>query len=92
MGLFLFRFWPVLLPLLAYMLWMTLMRRRAVKAGEERPRFRDGPVYWMVMSTLGVAVLCFFFLAVGIDDEKGEYVPPHMENGVMVPGKIKEKP
>lgn len=90
MGLFLFRFWPVLMPLAVYLLWLRRVRKRAAKAGEPRPHFRDGPWYWMVVATLLTGVLCFVFLAAGIEDKKGEYIPPHMENGVMVPGQIRE--
>jgi hypothetical protein len=91
MGLFLFRFWPVIIPLVLYMLWLRSTQKRAVKNGEEPPHFRDGPLYWLAFATLGMGVLCFFWLGVTIDNTKGEYVPPHVENGVMVPGKIKER-
>ena len=88
MGLFLFRFWPVLIPLLVYMLWLKTVRYKAVKAGRPKPLFREGPWYWLVIATFGVAFSCFIFLGASIDNVKGIYVPPHMDNGVMVPGSI----
>jgi hypothetical protein len=90
MGLFLFRFWPVLIPLLVYVLWLEIVGRKAVKAGQPRLLFREGPWYWLVLATLGTALLCFLWLGATIENKKGTYVPPHMENGVMVPGEIVE--
>jgi len=63
MALFLFRFFPVLLPLIFYLAWLAVARRKARKAGQSLPRFRDGNVYWLVMASLGMAVLCFIFIA-----------------------------
>lgn len=88
MGLFLFRFWPVIIPLVIYMIWFKRVERKAVREGKAKPLFREGPWYWLVIATLGVALLCFIFLGASIDNVKGSYVPPHMENGVMVPGKV----
>ncbi len=92
MGLFLFRFWPVLIPLLVYVVWLRVVGKRAQKAGQAKPLFREGPWYWLVVATLAAAFGCFLFLGASIDGHKGTYVPPHMENGVMVPGVIKEVP
>ena len=89
MGLFLFRFWPVLIPLLVYLLWYWNTGRKAVKAGSEKPKFRDGPWFWIVLSSLFIGFACFLFLGVTIKGTKGEYEPPHMENGVLVPGQVK---
>ncbi len=89
MGLFLFRFWPVLIPLLVYLLWYWNTGRKAVKAGKEKPKFRDGPWFWIVLSSLAIGFGCFIFLGATIEGTKGNYEPPHMENGVLVPGKIK---
>lgn len=88
MGLFLFRFWPVLIPLLVYIIWLQVVGRKAVKEGRAKPLFREGPWYWVVIATLAMAMLCFVVLGISIDGSKGVYVPPHMENGVMVPGTV----
>lgn len=88
MGLFLFRFWPVLIPLVAYVLWMNLVRRKAEKEGKPKPAFRDGPWYWAVLTSLLIAIGCFFLVAMGIDEGKGSYTPPHLEGGKIVPGQV----
>jgi hypothetical protein len=92
MGLFLFRFWPVLIPLLVYLVWFKVVERKAVKAGKPAPLFREGPWYWVVIATFGMAFLCFVWLGASIDNAKGKYVPPHMDAGVLVPGKVEEAP
>lgn len=89
MGLFFLRFWPVLIPLLVYAIWMRNMRARARKTGEPIPDFRDGPWFWALIASLSIAVIIFLFLGLGHEENRGTYVPPHMENGKIIPGEIK---
>lgn len=89
MALFLFRFFPVLLPLLVYAVWHFLAKRKAKKEGKPIPRFRDLPIYWLVMSSLLVGILCMLFLAFSVGGDKGNYIPPHLEGGQVVPAHIK---
>jgi len=91
MGLFLFRFWPVLIPLVVYWLWLMTVGHHAVKAGKPRPLFREGPWYWMVLASLIIGVGCFVFLGSNLEGGKGPYVPPHMKDGKLVPGKVGEE-
>ena len=91
MALFLFRFWPVLAPFACYSIWLLVQRERARRAGMARPHFRDGPIYWLVIASLGIAALCFVFSWTQIESHKGDYVPPHMENGKLMPAKVIEK-
>jgi len=88
MGLFILRFWPVLIPLLVYVIWMISVRNRAKKIGATLPRFRDGPWFWAVVASLLVAVVMFLWIGLNHPENRGDYVPPHMENGKLVPGKI----
>lgn len=83
-----FRFWPALLPLVIYIIWHRLAVRRAKKAGKPVPHFRDGPIYWMVMSCLVIAVLCFALLGFDMEAQRGDYVPPSLQNGMVVPGYV----
>lgn len=89
MGLFLLRFWPVLIPLLVYWLWLKFVGRKATIEGRPVMRFRDGPWFWAVLASLLVAMACFVFVAeeatVGTT---GDYVPPHMEGKTLVPGQV----
>lgn len=89
MGLFLFRFWPALIPLVLYVLWFIVVRHKAVMEGKTPPRFRDGPVYWTIIATLLVGAGCFIVLGSMQPGVKGEYIPPHMENGTLIPGRVR---
>lgn len=87
-----FRFWPVWIPLVIYLIWFEIVRRRAIKAGLPVPLFREGPWYWAVLSSLLIAVACFIALGLSNEAHKGAYVPPHMENGTLIPGHVDEAP
>lgn len=89
MGLLLFRLWPALIPLLMYYIWHVSVCRKAEKNGQPKPKFRDGPWYWAVLASLAVGAACLLFLGASIEPQTGTYVPPHMENGVLVPGQVK---
>lgn len=89
MALFLFRFYPVLLPLIVYLLWFYLVRQRARKKGGEPPKFSDAPVFLLLMSSFIIAIICFLFLALSIDSgSKGNYEPPHMEGEKLIPAQV----
>ena len=88
MGLFLFRFWPVLVPLLVYWLWHARAKSRARKTGAPIPHFRDGPWYWAVLASLVTAIFCFLYLGATTHEGKGTYVPPHVEGEQLVPGRV----
>ncbi len=84
MALFLFRFYPVLLPLLLYWVWLFIVRRRARKKGEPLPRFRDGPLFLLIISSLVVAILCFLVLGFSVIGKESNvsYTPPTYSNQV----------
>lgn len=82
---------PLLLPTLAYLAWMRHARRRATERGEDAAtvNWRDAPWPWLVLMGLIVLLAAFALLA----DFKGEglggnYVPPRMEDGRVVPGHV----
>ncbi len=90
--LLLLRFWPVLIPVLVYWLWLRTVAAKARKEGKPAPLFRDGPWYWLVLASLGMAVLCFLFWGGSGEAVKGDYIPPHVENGKVIPGHVEPKP
>jgi hypothetical protein len=87
MGLFLFRFWPVLIPLIIYWLWFIKIARSAEREGKPRPHFRDGPWFWAVLASLITGIGCFMMIGTSGEGNTGVYVPPHLENGTLVPGR-----
>ena len=84
----LFRFWPALLPLIVYLIWHAYKVKAAKKVGVQPPRFRDGPIYWMIIACFALAAGCFLVLALEIEPQKGHYVPPMMRDGKLIPGHV----
>ena len=65
-----------LLPLLLYVAYLLISRRLAAAAGRPRPKWEDGPWYWLVI--IGLALSILFFIGVGIFGESTidkPYVP-----------------
>ena len=90
--LLLFRFWPVLLPVLAYWLWLQTVARKARREGRQVPLFRDGPWYRLVLASLAIGVLCFVLWGAESEPVKGKYIPPHLQNGTLIPGHVEPNP
>lgn len=82
--------WPVLLPLLAYVLWHLRKRRKARKAGEPLPRLREGPWVWAVLAAIGVGVVLLLGWGFSLEPQPMSrgYTPPHWEDGKMIPGSV----
>ena len=92
MALLFFRLWPIFIPLAIYWLWMLSQRRKARKAGSDMPRFfKDGPWYWAVVASLVIGVGLLVLLGLTHQGSKGEYIPPHMENGTIIPGYVADE-
>ncbi len=92
MSLFLFRFWPVLIPLVIYWVWLRIVGRRATIEGRPVLRFRDGPWYWAVLCSLLIGVGIFLMLGTSIEPQRGTYIPPHLEDGRIVPPQVEPRP
>ncbi|WP_259781223.1 DUF6111 family protein [Aestuariispira ectoiniformans] len=80
---------PLVAPTILYMLWIKIRTRKeeALAEGQEVPEWQKLPWPWLVGigAVLTVASLLFTGLQADLED-KGKYVPPHMENGELVPG------
>lgn len=87
--LLLLRFWPVLIPLLLYILWLALRRRRARKNEEDIPGWLDGPWMWAVAASFILLILGFLILGIwGEGADIGQYTPARVENGRIIDGSI----
>lgn len=79
--------WPALIPLLIYAVWCVVRYRRKQR-GEEVGPITQG-LFLALLSSLGIAVLCFVFFGVQQGANEGHnYTPAHVENGVLVPGRF----
>lgn len=71
---------PLLAPTVIYFLWLYTVGR----IGE-----RSAPWTWLIVG--GLAAAAAVLVIVGVDTggpQSGQYVPPHVEDGRLVPGQI----
>jgi hypothetical protein len=81
---------PILLPALLYALWLAAERRRVDAAGTgEQPSWGEAPWVWLLALGLFFAAIIAVAIAVfGGEGIEGVYVPPHVEDGRVVPGHV----
>ena len=83
---------PFLLPAMVYACWVWYRTGYVARHGGEAPKLEQGP--WPLLLFVG-AVFAFAVLAStalirgGSPDEN--YVPPHLENGTLIPGHLEPK-
>lgn len=75
---------PLLLPALLYWLYLRFQERRGISP-------REVPLSWLAVAgvLLLVIVLGAGWLA-GNEPPSGKYIPPHVVDGVVVPGHFEE--
>ena len=92
---------PLVLPTVIYMLWRLIAARPApsdaanqnggATAASRDDLWRDAPWMWLVLA--GLALLALVLL-VGVfvhgTPPSGQYVPPRMEGGQVVPGELRD--
>jgi hypothetical protein len=84
---------PLVLPVLAYLAWHRFQSRR-LEAGsrtEPIPPVSDAP--WLALAAVGVGLALIVAVALAFIDGNAppgsQYVPPHLENGKVVPGRLR---
>lgn len=90
----------MVLPLLAPTIVFYIILRLRAKWRKEDEDATDVPAYhtwpWIRLVAAGAVLLIVTFVFTGLptgENYEGEYVPPHMENGELVPGQfVKEMP
>lgn len=75
---------PFLLPFVGYAVLLALRRRVPFALAA----WSRGPVAVLVVSGLSLAVLSLLVAGLLWPRGRGDYVPAHMENGVLVPGRM----
>lgn len=86
------RFWPALIPFLLYFGWMGVRYYKLKKDGKA-PVFSEmisrTPLFYTSLASLIILVFCFLWLGLSQPgDTSGHYVPPHQEQGKIVPGHV----
>lgn len=75
---------PLLAPTVVYFLWTYFRGKKAGNDGDATP---SKP--WLLLIGGGLMLASAVTVILGIvtaDPDRGTYVPPHMENGELVPG------
>ncbi len=83
---------PVALPLLLYIGYVSMMRRRAQAAGEDYlPRWDEGPSVWFALAGVGLvlAVLVTVRLSSGVPPGT-KLEAPRMIDGEVAPSRVIE--
>ncbi len=83
---------PVALPLLLYIGYVSMMRRRAQAAGEDYlPRWDEGPWAWFALAGVGLvlAVLVVVRLSSGVPPGT-KLEAPRMIDGEVAPSRVVE--
>ena len=69
---------PLLAPTVLYLLWMRFAANQEEK--------REVPWLWLAAAGIALAAIVLAGLSVAGGNKGGIYVPPHMEDGKLVPG------
>ncbi|MGY9004873.1 MAG: DUF6111 family protein [Alphaproteobacteria bacterium] len=84
---------PLIAPALLYVAWNWMQVRRTLsgKRAEPPPTFAEAP--WLLLAGAGISILVvtlFGFILFGdTANTNATYVPPHMENGKLVPAETR---
>jgi len=81
---------PLVTPFVVYYIWLWASRQReqAESAGQPLPHWQELPWTWLIISGAVLTSIVLVLTAVLGADPNGVYTPPHMENGVIVPGRF----
>jgi len=77
---------PLLLPTVLYLVWLRAMRWSEAGGAVSWHKL---PWVWLVVTGVALTALVLFVVTVGFGAAvPGVYVPPHLENGRIVPGHV----
>ena len=76
---------PFLLPFAGYVFYLVLRRRYPFVVSA----WSRGPLAALVVAGLALAVLSLLVAGLFGHRGGGDYVPAHLENGVLVPGRMR---
>ena len=80
---------PILLPSALYALWLLAERRRVAVVGAGARHWTDAPWLWLLALGVFFAGIITMALALfGGESIVGEYVPPQIQDGRIVPGHV----
>jgi len=81
---------PLVLPTALYDVWMATVGR--ADGGASASAWRDPPWVWLAGAGIVLAAAVVVAIVQFGSNGEGTYVPPHVENGVIVPGHVVPAP
>ncbi len=72
---------PIIAPAALYILWLVMRGK-----GRKIPALEDGPWFWLIVA--GFVLAAVSVISYGVTsghDPSSQYVPPHYEDGKVVP-------
>ncbi len=81
---------PLLLPLLLYIVWVWLLKRRSSKESVVKPEIKSTGIFFSIVIGIILMIFCVIMLAFlgGEPPGAGQYESPRLENGKIVPPKM----
>ena len=81
-------FWPALIPVMLYSIWLLWAKRR-IKQGGNPLKWTNTPWIYAAMLTMLGVLICFGVLIYGSTSEKGKiYIPAQYKDGKLIPSKM----
>jgi|SaaInl4_100m_RNA_FD_contig_21_299311_length_533_multi_4_in_0_out_0_1 hypothetical protein len=82
---------PLAAPFIVYYVWWFFAQRKALAEieGRKPSAWEELPWVWLVIAGCGLMAITLISLAtIGIEGVEREYVPPRVEDGIIVPGRL----
>jgi hypothetical protein len=80
---------PLLLPAALYVVWAIVTNRIRLA---ESAAWQDLPWTWLAVAGAALTAAVLVFFVHFSDNGEGVYVPPHVEDGQIVPGHVEPEP
>ena len=81
---------PLLLPLLLYIVWVWLLKRKSSEETTVKPEIKSTGIFFSIVIGIILMIFCVIMLAFlgGEPPGAGQYESPRLENGKIVPPKM----
>ena len=75
-----------------YLAWNAYVRYKAKKVGGELPSLEKGPIFWSLIAGMLLLIASLVTLAIvtGEDADGGQYIPPRLEDGKIIPPRFEK--
>lgn len=85
----LLKFWPALIPIALYLIWLIIRSKRKDKKGDKQSQ-EEKNWTWVAIVSLFLIIACFLYILfeVSQDAGRGDYTPATFQDGQFTPGKV----